>query len=504
MKTSLFILLSMGLGCNGDKVDTDHDHDDHESDADTDSDGDADGDSDSDADGDADADADADADPTWTDDPDRYDFESRFSSGESSVSNSGQIFRHALLDGLKGYIGDMTAAIDDGDYLPSDSAAVESDLNFYFDCTDGLCEDISVGDDTTVQLVLSDISSGKNLVGKIAGNDDATDHMDWDAGGFQGWEGAASPEGLVDTWFGMIASQSMERVNGTTTYSNGETINSVFLSEDGHDLQQLVQKFILGALTFSQGADDYLDDDTEGKGLLSGNAEAAGDGKPYSDLEHAWDEGYGYFGGARDYVLYSDEDISDGISLDTDGDGKKDLKTEKNWGNSVNAGKRDNGAVAATDFTADAWAGFRNGRALIASVDGELDATQLDELRGHRDQAVQAWEKAVAATVVHYINDTLQDMAKFGTADYSFETHAKHWGEMKGFALGFQFNRNSPMMAHFADFHSLVGDAPTLSSASDEDIAAYNAALIEARGLLGTAYSFDAANLGDDGGENGW
>ena len=96
-------------------------------------------------------------------------------------------------------------------------------------------------------------------------------------------------------------------------------------------------------------------------------------------------------------------------------------------------------------------------------------------------------------------------MNKFGTPDYSFATHAKHWGEMKGFALGLQFNPHSPVSdSDFDTIHNLFGDAPVLSNASAEEIESYRADLITARSLMGTAYGFDADNLGDDAGENGW
>ena len=119
--------------------------------------------------------------------------------------------------------------------------------------------------------------------------------------------------------------------------------------------------------------------------------------------------------------------------------------------------------------------------------------------------AVGAWEKAISATCIHYINDVLQDMATFGSSGYSFSSHAKHWGELKGFALGLQFNPISPLSdADFEAVHTLLGDAPVLPTDSVEQIEEYETALKEARALLGAAYGFDAANLGDSGGEGGW
>ena len=47
-------------------------------------------------------------------------------------------------------------------------------------------------------------------------------------------------------------------------------------------------------------------------------------------------------------------------------------------------------------------------------------------------------EKVIAATVVHYINDTLADMAQIGTSDYRQKDHNKHWAEMKGDAIVLQ------------------------------------------------------------------
>ena len=120
----------------------------------------------------------------------------------------------------------------------------------------------------------------------------------------------------------------------------------------------------------------------------------------------------------------------------------------------------------------------------------------MAELKGYRDTVVWGWEMAFAATAVHYINDTLGDMAKFGTADYSFADHAKHWGELKGFALGFQFSPHSPLTdADFASFHAKVGDAPVLEDAGAEAIAAYETALQEAAAILGAAYGFADVNV---------
>jgi hypothetical protein len=112
---------------------------------------------------------------------------------------------------------------------------------------------------------------------------------------------------------------------------------------------------------------------------------------------------------------------------------------------------------------------------------------------------VTTWEKCIAATVVHYINDTLSDMEKFGTAEYSFEDHAKHWSELKGFSLGLQFNPKSPMNegTRFVDFHALIADAPVLpdDAGGQTAIDAYKTDLTAARDVIQQAYGFSQANV---------
>ena len=88
-------------------------------------------------------------------------------------------------------------------------------------------------------------------------------------------------------------------------------------------------------------------------------------------------------------------------------------------------------------MTKDAWTAFWEGRKLLADTVGtELSDADLATLRGYRDQALDSWEMAIVGTVIHYINDTLQDIK--GNAD--IDDLAKHWSEAKGFALSMQFN----------------------------------------------------------------
>lgn len=446
--------------------------------------------------------------------PDTYSFDSRFVEGESSVSYSGQVFRQVLIADLKGFISGMSDAIDSGDFAPASDGDVVGSLDFYFRFDSEANGDLPIGmsaDPGLKQATYNDISSGKDLVGKLAGNDSATDHKDWSTE-FVGWEDAAiaanggsvdSPEGLVTAFFETIEVNALDRVNGTMRSGpDGQTL-PVYVTEQGQDLNQLVQKFLLMAVTYSQAADDYLDSGTDGKGLEASNAQD--EDAAHSSLEHQWDEGFGYFGAARDYLAYTDDAIASPGYQDTDADGAIDLKSEYNFANAAYSAKRDLSAVASTDYTTQVMEAFLTGRTIISSADGELTAEQKTALEEQRDIALMAWENTMAANVVHYINDTLQAMGTFGTDDYDFVSHAKVWSEMKGFALGLQFNPNASLSdADFAKFHQLVGDAPVLATAEQGDIDQYKADLVTARQLIGDAHGFAADNLGDANGEGGW
>ena len=426
-----------------------------------------------------------------------YEFDSRFEAGESSVSNSGQMFRQVLISNIKSYVGDLTGKLDDAN-SPLDPTLVASQLNAYYTWNGDLLSN-EHGISTTPaasQVDFSDIhSSGKSLSGKIAGADSGQ-HVDWSTA-LAGWNttGSVSPDGLVQAWFSELQTQAVDWSNGTYPLDpDGAPVSAVYKTAAGHDLQQLLQKFLMGAVSFSQAADDYLDE-----GLLKDNTAAADTGKPYSALEHAWDEGFGYYGASRNNDAYTDAEIEASWCNDENSDGAIDLKMECNWGHSVNAAKRDLGSAsgtAPTDFSAGAFDAFLAGRSLIHTADGALSATQMTELEGYRTTAISNWEMAIASTVVHYINDVIADMGDFGSNDYSFDSHSKHWSELKGFALSLQFNPYSPLSdADFETLHGHIGMAPVLPTATAAEVTAYETALSDAKGVLATAYGFDAGNM---------
>jgi hypothetical protein len=131
-------------------------------------------------------------------------------------------------------------------------------------------------------------------------------------------------------------------------------------------------------------------------------------------------------------------------------------------------------------------------------------------LQGHIKTAALTWEKCIAATAIHYINDVSDDIAEFSNGSYAsvsnFTNLGKHWSELKGFALSLQFSPFSPFRdpaVTAVDLYDLetvlsnIGDKPVLANDTQGNIDAYKLDLIEARTILQNAYSFDPVNVAE-------
>jgi len=445
-----------------------------------------------------------------------YSFTSKFSS-DSSVNHTGQTARQILILELNNYISSGLAADVLAGTITSGTEAKTKLMRLY-----GATEaqwDIDADDLLTVtttptakQTTLREISSSyKNLQGKIAGNDgaDSTQHKDWTTE-LVGWndKGSITPDLLIQSLFDDLAANVQTQIDGSVRNDIiNQPITKLYIQEDGTDLKQLIQKFLLGAVNFSQGTDDYLDEATDGKGLLSDNINQDGT-KAYTSLEHQFDEGFGYFGAAHNYNDYTDLEIRaksgrDGWNMgynDIDADGLIDFTSEYNFGNSTNAAKRDVGSADntnPTDFTKQAFDAFLIGRAIINdAATNDLTDDQMITLLEQRDVAILTWEKAITATMIHYVNEVKVDLDKIGTDSYTaddFANLAKHWSELKGFSLNLQFNPHSPMTdEQFATMQASIGMSPVLTA---DEVEAYKASLDEVNAMLQAIYNFDAENV---------
>jgi hypothetical protein len=274
-----------------------------------------------------------------------------------------------------------------------------------------------------------------------------------------------------------------------------QRITAAAVMPDGVDLAELLAKFLNGAVSFSQGAEDYLAiEGKAGKGLSADNAAIAKAGMNYTLLEHNWDEGLGYFGAARDYTRYQLAEINAGRSLDSNGDGSISLLSEKNYGMSINAARRDLGAPSgSTNYAMGAMQSFLRGRALITSANEQAKPY----IAAEATLALGYWERTIAASAVSYVNKVNKILQSYGTEAYSYRNLAKAWAELKGFSLSFQFHPESSLSdGEFDRLHDLLGDSPVLPHRDGpEAVAAYQAKLQEVRAIYQQSFGFDARDV---------
>ena len=438
--------------------------------------------------------------------PITYEFTSKFDN-KSSVKYYGETFRQVLMNDIKSAMGGQlreTTKYSKQDLLDmlnsyykyNENNPLALNLDIVIDgFIDFKTKAKDLNDnpiDIAEGFVYSDIQSpGKNLYGKMAGIDNPLRRRK-----LYGTSTAATPDEYVNSLFNEFAENA---VNGKNfTVPNGslapQTITTASLTKDGRDLSQLVQKFMIGAISYSQAANDYLSTELGAtKGLNADNTKVQKSGVNYTAKEHFFDEAFGYFGGHRYFNQMADEDIMKSRSTDYDSDNMVSLFSEVNMGIAKNFGRLDFlAADKDMDLSAEVMNAFLQGRHLITEApQGYQKYVEALSLI-----ALGAWEKTIGGTTIVYINLTLKEIEQYGTIEYKFDQFAKYWSEMKGFAFGFQFNPKGIMTdAEFDQLHALMGEAPILPHAAKADVDAYKQKLIDARNLIGKIYGFSANNV---------
>ncbi|PWJ39378.1 DUF4856 domain-containing protein [Sediminitomix flava] len=215
---------------------------------------------------------------------------------------------------------------------------------------------------------------------------------------------------------------SLEAISGNSE----NLIGGRLFDENGVEPTQMVAKGLMGAVLYWQATSVYFGEDkmnvdneevTEGKGTA---------------MQHHWDEAFGYFGATTDYL--------------TSGE------TQYYWASY--AAKR----AEVLDLRETIFNAFIKGRDAIDRKDYDARDEAIVEVQN-------AWEKLVAANVVHYINSSLANMADAG--EYY---HA--WSEAKAFAGCLYFNANKTISnEEFAQLETLLGENPMVATKSDLEAA---------------------------------
>jgi hypothetical protein len=184
--------------------------------------------------------------------------------------------------------------------------------------------------------------------------------------------GSASPTvtAIFEAWMGDMASVSNGSMsNSTQSYGTGGVwtngTKSYLQSAEGLEYTQLIEKGLMAAVFYSQMTTNYL------ANISTDDNSAIVDGKTYTEMQHHWDEAYGYFTSEIDYP--------------TNG-------TNRFWGKYANGRESVLGSA-----TAIATA-FRTGRAAIDNNDYTARDAQAAIIN-------MEMEKVLAGTAIHYLND---------------------------------------------------------------------------------------------------
>lgn len=413
--------------------------------------------------------------------PATYTFQSRFVDGESAVAYPGQVTRNLLIADLKF----QTDALGQ-----SGASSTSSLLRRYTENSETL-NDLDVLTPTTYgfepldsQQNYGDIATGKSLQGK-ATSSYASDKTLIGSGelAITGDSDVTADE-LIQLYLNRIQSNSQDDSKLGTP--------SVYTTDDGVNMSQVVNKLLLGSVAYSQGTEKYLDDV-----LNTDTSPNTQDGEnPYSTLGHVWDEAYGYYGAARDFNASGAFYDSDGLVAnfdDRNGDGRIDLASEfvYTWADySV-----DRGTVNDIGFHTDLFQTFREGRTAI------INQESIDNIRSHAADARATWDKLVAANVVHYLNSMAGDLSGLSSDEMVTESNLgedavleynEHWGEAKPFAWALQYNPDKQISAEqLQTVHAELGASPPYGVTKSEVISRIDAA----KGVIENAYGFPDANM---------
>ena len=224
-----------------------------------------------------------------------------------------------------------------------------------------------------------------------------------------------------------------------------DATRSIHVNAKGHEIDQTFVKGLIGGMAVDQIVNNYLqpcqldsgtrkDDNTNG---------VVASGKNYTDMEHKWDEAFGYL-----YGQEADAKRADLGSAPT-GNGTTLNKYFKKINGSNQPG------IAEIVFNA-----FKKGRAAIVAGDYQVRDAQANIIQIHLS-------KVIGYKAVDYLNGYMTKMAAGNTAD---AFHALSEGY--GFVMSLQFTNNGGNMPYFtkAEADAMLAKMDDFWTVQDADL----------------------------------
>ena len=152
-------------------------------------------------------------------------------------------------------------------------------------------------------------------------------------------------------------------------------------------------------------------------------------------------------------------------AADKNGDGMADLKSEYVFGPCYYAAAFDRSGTKSTNYTNTLFDAFLDGRKLITAAAGDaLSDSERSQLKGYAATIEENWEKVLAEAVFKYAGSVYKDINKMkdlsgDDLNKAYRAYAKHWGELKGFAMAMQSGKSN-LGATATKMNELMGFGP--------------------------------------------
>ena len=214
------------------------------------------------------------------------------------------------------------------------------------------------------------------------------------------------------------------------------------LNEEGQELDQLFFKGLIGAFTLDQIVNNYVHPNQLDKGdyVAENDNGTLASGEDYTNMEHKWDEGFGYLYGEVD-----DISINNGLPAANESTGNLLMKYFKKVEQTYEPG------IASTVYHA-----FIDGRTAILNKNYVARDLAADIIQVELS-------KVIGYYAIHYMNDYI---AKLNSGEIAKAHHSL--SEAHGFILSLQFTNNGDDMPfmdkitvenfldnNLADFHNI-------------------------------------------------
>jgi len=228
----------------------------------------------------------------------------------------------------------------------------------------------------------------------------------------------------IEAWFQLVEDHSP--MSGAVSTKNW------FITPDGLDISQLVQKTLMGSVFYYRATYDYLDPIAESDNTTVVEGEGTA-------MEHHWDEAFGYYGAPADFSIYTADDILKKYR-DTNNNGKQEIPSEKYYFHANYSLTRDEAsknfpAADQTNYRKELMDAFILGRAAIVAK----DAAVRDEAR---TKIYDAWEKQTAASAISYMNKVKKAITENSASLDAIDTKYHEWAEGRGFLNALKYGIN--------------------------------------------------------------